>query len=381
MLTLRGKMNASNVLLLSDDIHLKIIKYLDARGIYAYKGVCRDMYHTLDISVIHQAQETSIENDMALAVSSEKGWLLIFRFKLAIPFEIIYSVHVMCALSSAFRFNPLQLCVKDSDDRIVVGQTIKESQSIARLEFIPQQGHEYSLYIRKTSSTDKVSIRNTHVAALVYGTQFAKLSNVLDHVPKDATSWQLLENILEDDSLTPRMKRASLFRRYENNSSILHIACKMGKLNNAIKLIAHFGGMEVIQMSDIEGNTPLHLAVINDNARAVSHIVDVGGKFATNKSNCQNEIPLHFASRGGNLEIVKLLVIEGDETIDIPGVKDMTSLQLAVVAGHIEVVKFFLQTGEKNNFQKMAIGMNTAHCLALKHERWDIAKLLNGVQT
>ena len=68
----------------------------------------------------------------------------------------------------------------------------------------------------------------------------------------------------------------------------------MGKLNNAIKLIAHFGGMEVIQMSDIEGNTPLHFAAKNGHLDLCELIImNIKNK---NPRNMLNETPMFLAA-------------------------------------------------------------------------------------
>ena len=64
--------------------------------------------------------------------------------------------------------------------------------------------------------------------------------------------------------------------------------------------------LQMVKYPDIDGNTPLSLAVESGNVDSVHLLLDL--KADVNQANDNRSYPLHLACTSGNLEIVKLLL-------------------------------------------------------------------------
>ena len=87
-------------------------------------------------------------------------------------------------------------------------------------------------------------------------------------------------------------------------------------------------------------DTPLHMAVCNDNSILVKLLLDKGA--CVNIKNCRGETPLHISCQKGNFEISKLL-LETDSTIaDLTDTFFNTALHFAVEKECLEIVELLL---------------------------------------
>ncbi|CDW76924.1 nad(+) adp-ribosyltransferase-3 [Stylonychia lemnae] len=119
-----------------------------------------------------------------------------------------------------------------------------------------------------------------------------------------------------------------------------------------------------VNNSDIDGNTPLIIAstlgrldnvkvLIQEQQRLISTLDQEAddyiqsaafNNFANHQGKGKNT-PLHFASSKGHLEIVKVLIEEGNSQVDQKNTKCQTSLCLAAQQGHLKVVEYLVSKG------------------------------------
>jgi uncharacterized protein len=123
----------------------------------------------------------------------------------------------------------------------------------------------------------------------------------------------------------------------------LHYLCVENHLE-AVQALVRYGA-EVNTVNDC-GGTPLSEAASLGNADLVSYLLSVGAKLWVQE---QTEPSLHEAVRGGNLEIVKMLIHAG---ANVNGENDLDETPLHIAAQedkNIEIVHLLLASGANVN--------------------------------
>ena len=152
----------------------------------------------------------------------------------------------------------------------------------------------------------------------------------------------------------------------EHGWTPLHVATRKGHLqvvkflveNGAVvdstgkaplHLISSQGGKQLLKLiengaqidaMDNEGNTPLHLAIQNNQIHIVKYLIQNAANI-----NAKDEFgwtPLHDAAEGGLIEFVKLLVENGAQ-IDSMNDKLFTPLCVAIQHNETDIVKYLIQ--------------------------------------
>ena len=118
------------------------------------------------------------------------------------------------------------------------------------------------------------------------------------------------------------------FRCDPNDGVSLHIACEHGNLS-IIKTLIRYGAS--VNDEDVDGNTPLSLAVLHGHARIMSALVSEFG------CDPNDGVSLHTACEHGNLSIIKTLIRYGASVND-EDVDGNTPLSLAVLHGHASIM-------------------------------------------
>jgi ankyrin repeat protein len=80
-------------------------------------------------------------------------------------------------------------------------------------------------------------------------------------------------------------------------------SCKIEELEKKIK---ELNDEIILNKPDLEGNTPLHKAIINNDLERVKYLIEK--KVEVNRYNNQGLHSIHLAAITGNIEIVKLLL-------------------------------------------------------------------------
>ena len=183
---------------------------------------------------------------------------------------------------------------------------------------------------------------------------------------------------------------AEVFLTLKNNEgdNFFHIACKKGYFNIVEYFLKDLKMKYLVNIADINLNTPLHLASEKGHLSIVNILIDMGADMnAKNKDennplelSCRkgyfevskvlinrypkieaektvNDDPLHVASTEGAFEVVRLLLSKGAE-IDKVNHENKNCLDLAIENGHREVIKALL---EDENWQKLLKNLSSFH--------------------
>jgi ankyrin repeat protein len=99
----------------------------------------------------------------------------------------------------------------------------------------------------------------------------------------------------------------------------------------------------VLNVPDVDGNTPLHLGVAAGNTNIVSFLISAGSD--KNTENMRGEYPLTLAARSGKNDILELLMggeVQCEEA-------QIGALRAAIVAGHVNTTAHLLKLGAPVN--------------------------------
>lgn len=142
--------------------------------------------------------------------------------------------------------------------------------------------------------------------------------------------------------------------------ALLSIACTLGNIPiSRIKSLIEHGAD--IGFMDLNGDTPLHIAVNNSRLSIVRAWVETGAD--VNIKDNSGWAPIHKAASQGKLEILKLL-ISGGADLDIKTkFYGWTPLHYAATRGYIEETKVLLAAGASKDVRD-----------ANGKTPWDVAK-------
>lgn len=167
---------------------------------------------------------------------------------------------------------------------------------------------------------------------------------------------------------------------YNGNRNLLHFAAK-SEDEEIILMIKDF--VQDINLQDLHGQAPIHVASFYNNKKAVRIILDAGGlpDLKTKKS----ITPLHIAAKEGFSDIVKILVEKG-ANIDSSDQYGIQPIHEAAMKGHSTIVKILVENGADIN--SPGIDGNTPLHLAVFYENLEMigellalganANLMNG---
>jgi len=175
---------------------------------------------------------------------------------------------------------------------------------------------------------------------------FQRLKRMLEPVPPivaaaRAADWKQVRSLIESEPETD-VNAADGF-----GATALHVAAAEGNRDMAAFLLNH--GAKV-NMPDRDGATPLYAACLSGkNLETVRFLL---GEFASVHSRktraAGSEVPLFAAVRGGNVEIVGLLLSEGANPNDTSRSGE-TPLFFAVRGENVEMIRLLLSKGANPN--------------------------------
>ena len=98
----------------------------------------------------------------------------------------------------------------------------------------------------------------------------------------------------------------------------------------------------ILEVTDKNGNTPLHLACVGESKAVVQLLVDHGASIIA--VNSKGETPLHTAAQHKSVEIIELLLDKGDHTvIELKDHRGCTPLHHAAENNLPEIITFLQQ--------------------------------------
>ncbi|WP_133138631.1 ankyrin repeat domain-containing protein [Legionella genomosp. 1] len=149
----------------------------------------------------------------------------------------------------------------------------------------------------------------------------------------------------------------------EHGQNALHLAALSNAGNVAELLVNH---EEIaIDLPDLAGNSPIHLAAHRGYVRILESLVNAG--CTINKRNARQETALFIACEQGNLGAVCLLVKQGADTA-LANAQGVLPLQAAQKAGHKEIVDILqvLKPESTNSFSVLLKRFGLYQCRAPK---------------
>jgi len=122
--------------------------------------------------------------------------------------------------------------------------------------------------------------------------------------------------------------------------SALHVGCSKGSLDIVDAVLNDYEPHNclILNMKDINGNTPLHVACSRGHLDIVRILVERGSDI--NARNGNGDTPLHVACFRGHLDIVRFLVERGSDINALNG-NGNTPLHLACKEEHLDIQLFF----------------------------------------
>ncbi|XP_043466896.1 ankyrin-3-like isoform X2 [Leptopilina heterotoma] len=147
-----------------------------------------------------------------------------------------------------------------------------------------------------------------------------------------------------------------------DGETTLHVAIKTQNIQIVERLLKQ--GTMVNVLDDMTRLKPIDLAASLNNIRLVELLLKYGAKmdeideFREEQKDVHKRMTaLHFAAKRGNLEMVKLLMSNGFDKIDVKNLTDKTPLGVAVSKHRLGIVKYLFESGSIINEDIPLIGL------------------------
>lgn len=190
--------------------------------------------------------------------------------------------------------------------------------------------------------------------------------NVIDKTGMTAIHWAIRKQSEEDIRQLLQYGARVNVRNHEADTPLL-MAVRSG-----------FGVVDLLLMNganpnlaDQIGESPLHLAAMQDNLSAAQSLITAGADVTA--LSMQGWTPLHLASMNGSLTVVACLLRSGVD-VDLENRRSQTALTCAILKNHPKVVDYLLEHGADLN--RTDRSGNTYLHIALIEERDEIATQL-----
>ncbi len=153
----------------------------------------------------------------------------------------------------------------------------------------------------------------------------------------------------------------------------LHLACFQERVDIVCTMAEHCGG-EILNHKDCFGKAPLHYSISVQGCSVIAYIATIG-YVDVNVRDVLGRTPLHLAVLSGNVDSVKQLVDSGADLF-LKDDQDLSMLHFAVMSGQLNVLNYLLRlpnvpeatkevNTEGDNPFHLAIKQNTALCDAI----------------
>jgi ankyrin repeat protein len=210
---------------------------------------------------------------------------------------------------------------------------------------------------------NKLSPGDLRVMENIYGGKATFLVNMLQQLKDDPTQVNMNSRDNTDDGATvlhAAVKygvdeksliedlvklRADVNAQDDNGQTPLHDAINKRSINMVETLLAQGAAIDI---PDSSGQTPLHMAAKDLSSKYIQALVDKASKEQINKLSGNGQTALHIAIIQGNLPAVKILLQQGAEfNIFTSGGKN--ALHLAAARGYFDIFKKLVKAGADIN--------------------------------
>ncbi|PVD23407.1 hypothetical protein C0Q70_16676 [Pomacea canaliculata] len=179
---------------------------------------------------------------------------------------------------------------------------------------------------------------------------------------------------------------AALSPKNNDKQSPFHFAARYGRYNTCRRLLESHQGPSIINETDADGLTGLHIAAKNGHTKILHLLLQKGA--VINRDNDDNT-PLHYAAAQGWTRCMRILHDVNTNLIDVPNQHGDTALHLAAKNGRVSAVKMLLTLGsavkknkEEKSFFDYVIESKESEVATsvVQHERWEEILLAGSSQ-
>ena len=188
----------------------------------------------------------------------------------------------------------------------------------------------------------------------------------VDIINKNGNTALILAVVLKHLEIVQKLLDAGAkldLQNLQERSTALMIAANRG-LIDIIQQIINAGkasGVNLLEITDNNGETALMYAIRNRQPEAVKLLLDHGANacYQNSEANKKNT-PLIVAVEQGSKEIVEILIDRNSDCINAVNSNNDTALMFAAILGHLEIVQKLLDAGADPNCK------NLQECTALE---------------
>lgn len=136
-------------------------------------------------------------------------------------------------------------------------------------------------------------------------------------------------------------ERVAVFSSVMDGDTCLHLAASRSDSTAVADYLLTTDAAQLVNAVNLNGRSPLHLAVLNRREGLVSAMLDAGAH--VNMPDSKGFTPLHEAAETSNFRMAQLLISRGADVAKSQQVHRVTPLILAIKAGAKEIVDLLLQ--------------------------------------
>lgn len=129
----------------------------------------------------------------------------------------------------------------------------------------------------------------------------------------------------------------------EKENSVLHHICFKGMAQAIFELVDRNLPVDLLNHRNTVGKTALHYLAAHELPNIAKKLIKAGAKVDIH--DLEGNTPLHIAAESGKLGMVSCLLKKKGEIIDWVNHKHDTALSLAIAKGHASVVEALLEKG------------------------------------
>ena len=365
-------MNADATMVLGDlpvEVQIHIIHFLSKDDACQLRNMSHGLKKNLNVATISRGlKNDSCFERVGSRIDIQETCLL--KMIPAFPCRITHSIHCTIQFPKEIGYFSKQL--RDGfeivDGNLQGVNTIRyifESRCNFNLylEFVPKEGQFYSLYCVFPDKEILDNIKKVDTNAVVVQKPETIIIAEFYNLMRGAIEWKngvqwksMMQKYLANDSSTRELMKGAL--RYEYNLGVPgfqyteETICVGGITYDIDKEIDSqvFTFDEILEIKECRTMTLLHLACQNNAPlNVIQFILDILGvdEICRDCSRVAPSTPVHIVSNNGRADVLRLFIsvgrhchikYEGNEAILVG------CMRLACINGHIEIVKYFLES-------------------------------------
>ncbi|XP_068697924.1 transient receptor potential cation channel subfamily A member 1 homolog [Montipora foliosa] len=136
---------------------------------------------------------------------------------------------------------------------------------------------------------------------------------------------------------------ANLKAKNTQDKTAFLLAAEENRINTLKEILQHQDAKQLVDESDLNENTPLHIAAMNGHALIVEALLKTGARI--DSRNEDENTPLHLAAKNGKVRTIAELLKGDPSIINDENEASNTPLHLAASEGHVKCCKALLENG------------------------------------